>query len=831
MNANWDTNTLNWMNSGIAVAYRENDLVTFDHSAQASTVNLVGTAPHTPFAWTVSNNFLNYTFAGTNSIGGPVGLVKSGSASLTLSESADSFSGGIQVNGGTLVLDDASSAITGGLTIGSSATVQIGNGNARGSMPSGVVSNNGSLVFSHTVTDIVAAPISGAGLLTQQGTGVLVLSGTNTYTGSTAILRGKLALTGSGSISSSANVVVSNAALDLSGAAVGTSLGNLNLTNGVISVGPIPVNVSGLSLGGSANTINVAALPSILSYPTNITLIQSASPLTGHNLALGSMPAGSPPYTGSVSVSGNGVVLTLTAGPSVLIPATVSFSATNSGWVLNPAFCGLSYEKSQLTGHLFVAGNTSLINMFAQIAPAVLRIGGNSVDTTCWGGLSNKTPITVAQVDAFAGFVKALPTNWHVIYGINMSVNTPANCAAEAAYVVSALGPSLLGFEIGNETDLYHGNGIRTSSYTYAQFLSEWQALAAAITNAAPGWAITNGGNGWTLTGPASASNTQGYTVPFAGNEKGVVSMVTQHYYRANGQSPSSTLELLLQPDTGLPGTVSSIVAAATSAQLPLGFRMAECGSFYNGGAPNVSDAYGTALWTLDFMFTIALKGGQGVNFHGGGSGPGYTPIADNGTTVIQARPEFYGLKMFSLLSQGTALPATLSLASNINFTAYGVRRTNGGISALLNNKETNDFVQVTVNLGTNVAAAQLIELTGPALDSIDGFTLGGAPINADGSWAGGVQSVLAMPNGQVTLIVPPITAVLLDPMPIPLLTFVWQPTNGGTLVLSWTNTAFSLQAAPALGSPFSDLTNASPCTVPSTNAQQFYRLKAKSGG
>ncbi len=78
------------------------------------------------------------------------------------------------------------------------------------------------------------------------------------------------------------------------------------------------------------------------------------------------------------------VVLTLTAGPSVLIPATVSFSATNVGWVLNPAFCGLSYEKSQLTGHLFAATDTSLVSMFGQIAPAVLRIGGNSVDTTCW---------------------------------------------------------------------------------------------------------------------------------------------------------------------------------------------------------------------------------------------------------------------------------------------------------------------------------------------------------------------------------------------------------------------------------------------------------------
>ncbi len=765
VNGNWDTNTSNWTSNGVAAIYRELDLVVFNDLGQTNTVNLVGNSPHTPYSWMVTNNLLNYKFVGTNSVSGSSGLVKSGSASLTLSESGDSFSGGITVNGGTLILDNAGGAISGGLTIASGALAQIGSCDAKGALPSGSVADNGSLVFNQTITNIVSSSISGAGSLTQQGIGTLMLSGTNGYTGNTAVLQGTLALTGSGSISSSANVLVSNATLDVSGVAGANFLNNLNLTNGILSLGAAPVNVSALNLGGSGNTIKVAILPGILFYPTNITLIQSSAGIQGYNFALGSLPAGNPAYVGNLSTNGNAVVLKLTSGPSSVVPAAVSFSSTNAGLVLNPSFCGLSYEKSTLTGHLFVSNDIALVNMFGQIAPAFLRVGGNSVDTTCWGGLSNKTPITAAQVDAFAGFVKALPTNWHVIYGINMSVNNLTNCSAEAAYAANALGSSLLGFEIGNECDLYAGNGIRPTTYTYAQFLSEWRALAGAITNAVNGWAITNSGSGWTLTGPASADNTSVYTVPFAKNETGVVSMVTQHYYRANGQSPTSTLELLLQPDAGLPGTVSTIVAAANAAKLPFGFRMAECGSFYNGGAPNVSDAYGTALWTLDFMFTIALNGGQGVNFHGGGSGPGYTPIADNGSTVIQARPEFYGLKLFSLVSQGSVIPAVVSLASNINFTAYGVRRANGGISAVLVNKDTNDFVKASVNLGTNVIGAQLMALDGPAIDSTNGYTLGGAAINADGSWLGGVQSIIAATNGQVNLIMPPISAILLDPI------------------------------------------------------------------
>jgi hypothetical protein len=210
---------------------------------------------------------------------------------------------------------------------------------------------------------------------------------------------------------------------------------------------------------------------------------------------------------------------------------------------------------------------------------------------------------------------------------------------------------------------------------------------------------------------------------------------------------------------------VSAVVAAATTANLPLGFRMDECGSYYNGGAPNVSDAYGSALWALDFMFTCALNGAQGINFHGGGNGTGYTPIADNGSSVVQARPEFYGLKMFSLADNGNVIPAIITLSSNVNFTAYGVRHANGGISALLNNKATNVGVQVSINLGSTVSAAQAIILTCTNLNNTSNYTLGGAVINPDGSWAGGVQSVTPATNGLVTFVVPPISAVLLNPV------------------------------------------------------------------
>jgi len=767
VNANWDASTLNWTSNGVPITYAEGDIVRFDDSATTGTVALTGPSPHTPAAWWVTNNQLNYTFTGPNHLASLTGLSKGGAGSVTLAESGDSFTGGITVNGGTVILDEPTGAISGGLTIATNATAQVGNNDPNGILPGGVILNNGSLIVSQSITNTVAIGISGNGSLTQNGSGTLVLSGGNTFTGGTRVLRGTLALAGSACLPNNSPVVVSGARLDVTSVTAPPQLGPLYLTNAVLNLGATPLAVAGLTLGGTTNTLNCspASLPPIYVYPTNVTLISSAATINGNNWILGTLPAATPAYHGQLTQTGANVLLTLTNGPLAVVTASLSFSPANPGWPLNPSFCGLSYEKSTLTGHLFVVTNTSLINMFSQIAPAVLRIGGNSVDTTCWGGVSNLTAITAAQVTAFAGFVKALPTNWHVLYGINLSVNNPTNAAAEAAFAANALGSSLLGFEIGNECDLYSGNGLRPASFTYAEFLTEWQTLAGAITNTVPGWAATNGGSGWNLTGPVSADNTSGYTVPFAGNEKGVIALLSQHYYRANGQSSNSTLELLLSPDTGLPGAVTTLVNAATNNHLPYGFRMAECGSFYNGGAPNVSDAYGTALWALDFMATLAENGATGLNFHGGGGGSGYTPIADNGYTVIQARPEFYGLKLFSLLPPGNFFPAGITLSSKINFTAYGVRQTNGGICALLNNKDTTNAVQVTLNLGPAVTAAQLIALTGTNLNSTNAYTLGGAPINPDGSWAGGVQAVVPATNGQLTVTLPPISGLLLIPV------------------------------------------------------------------
>ena len=759
-------------NGGTLAAGSNGSLIkTSDTAIEANVYVVRGGAVIDSIAYNVTNTLPLQ--GGSWSGYGEYGLTKLGSGKLTLSGD-NYYYGPTLISAGTLVL-------SGSTRISSSPNITLAGG---AGLDVSDLDNTFILNAWQTLSNSSTGAILNGNLDCSSGVVSLIYDGTNA---SFIITNGTLMLstntvfnlnnTGA-SLSPGSYEIIANVTAGNAGWVAGSEPTNLTFTGGAL-LGTASLQIMNdalyLDVGGRISTIAYGSTNLVYNGsaqgPT-VTINGSTGVQTTNytGISVGYGPSVNAPTNVGIYLISNTLaadanyLATINSTIFIIYPravATVGFSATNTGLALNPAFCGLSYEKSKLTGSLFVSNNISLINMFSQIAPAVLRIGGNSVDTTCWGGLSNQTAITTTQVDAFAGFVKALPTNWHVIYGINLATNTPANCAAEAAYAANALGSSLLGFEVGNEPDDYSGNGITT----YAQFLAQWKTFAAAITNTVPGWAITNRGKGWTLIGPVSGNNTTVYTKPFATNEAGVISMLTQHYYRGDGQSTSSTMALLLSPDTSLAGTVSNIVSVATWAQLPLGFRMGECGSFYHGGNA-VSSQYGAALWTLDFMFTVALNGGQGVNFHSGGQGfNSYTPIADNGSAVVMARPEFYGLKLFSLVGQGSVLSASVSLDTNVNFTAYGVRQASGVMGAVLINKDTNYGVQVTINLGSNVTAAASMMLSGPALSSTNGYTLGGAPINSDGSWNGGYQLVTPATNSQLTVAVPPATAVWLCPI------------------------------------------------------------------
>jgi hypothetical protein len=445
-------------------------------------------------------------------------------------------------------------------------------------------------------------------------------------------------------------------------------------------------------------------------------------------------------------------------------PAAVSFSTgpvvqgslmvtTNAIGAIPAHFMGLSYEKITMSYSYFHSSNSDLIALFRLLGNGVLRIGGGSVDQVQWMATGSGThmQVTPANIKALAGFLQA--TGWRCLYGVNFATSTPALAAEEAAYAVATLGPSLLGIEIGNEPDEYGIAGsFFAGNWTFQDFLARWDLFRAAIIQAAPHTPftgpVTGGGNHIT-----------GWTLPFGSVTQNKITLLTQHYYRANGASPGSTASLLISPDTQLSADLKTLNAGAE--QLGIPYRIGECNSFYGGGAAGVSDSYASSLWVIDFLFSAALGGATGVNMHGGGNGPGYTPISDDSGGVIEARPEYYGLLFFSLAGPGTLLATQLSVGS-VDATAYAVRSASGGLNVIVVNKETQNL---TLALETNrsIRAATLQLMTGPGLAATSGVTIQGATVNKDGSFAPAKPGNLRLDGTQTTCSIPALSAGLIS--------------------------------------------------------------------
>ena len=448
-----------------------------------------------------------------------------------------------------------------------------------------------------------------------------------------------------------------------------------------------------------------------------------------------------------------------------LTSASLTVTAAPAGSI-GPAFAGLSYEKSELYGPLFTASNSDLIGMFKRIGPSVLRIGGNSVDRNVWapaGPGQTAGQIAPSDVASLAAFVKA--AGWQCLYGINLGgaasgATTPALAAAEVSYAAQEFGSSLLGIEIGNECDLYGNTGnYFAGNWSLSQFLTLWGQFRAAILAGTPSVPIT---------GPADAGNESTWTVPFGRTvTKSEITLLTQHYYRANGALPSSTAAYLITPDPTLVADLAILEAGAESIGIP--YRMSECNSFYNGGASGVSDSYASSLWVIDYLFNCAQGGASGVNFHGGGNSAGYTPIADSAGSVVGARPEFYGMLLFTLAGEGTLYTTQLS-AGSLNVTAYAVKTSSGNLNVIVVNKDLTENLQLAMQLPEAASSATLLAMTQlttgatePDLSATSGVTIQDAPVNVDGTFSPAAAYTLEPSGSQLTCYVPALSAVLIQ--------------------------------------------------------------------
>jgi hypothetical protein len=439
------------------------------------------------------------------------------------------------------------------------------------------------------------------------------------------------------------------------------------------------------------------------------------------------------------------------AAASTDVPVTVTVDLSKQGIQIPKYFTGLSFETaSLLKATWYNSQNTSFINLVKGLGHGILRVGGGSVDQVQWtNSATTSTPLTMTSTDMYNFFSFAGATTWPVLFGVNLHPATVPAEAAEIRYLSAHFSSMVACLELGNEPDLYNPNGQRPSTYGYTDFLNEWTTLHDSILLGAPTQCFS---------GPSTASGT--WITPFGRDKHSSVCWLNEHYYKlGTGGDTVQTIAKLLTKDTAFLTRAYVLRGAATPYNLT--WRIDECNSSA-ANSSGVSNSFASAIWGLDFMFTVAQQGGAGVNFHSGNTY--FTPISFLSGPATP-NPLYYGMLFFSKASLGKMLTVGSTTSGTINFTSYAVQQADGTVQVTLINKDLANEAAVSLSAAngtTQLTNASVLRLQGPSPSSLTGTLFGGSAVKADGTWASSANESLVMSGNTTTVKVPACSAVLI---------------------------------------------------------------------
>ena len=380
----------------------------------------------------------------------------------------------------------------------------------------------------------------------------------------------------------------------------------------------------------------------------------------------------------------------------------------------------------------------------------VLRIGGNSSDHAFWDPDRRPLPhwafeVTPAWVTSTARIVRRL--RLRVIIDLNTVTSTPRLAAdwADAAEDRLPRG-SIIGFEIGNEPDVYERNfwlyrlggttfdaGLLPNAITARSYATDYDAYARALATAAPKVP---------LLGPALSNprTDVGWISTLLSHPHPRLGEITVHKYpytacaRLGGPAFPTVAKLLSNAaSAGAAQTIRPAVAIGRLAGYEV--RLTELNSVGCGGVAGVSNTFATALWAADTLFELARAGVAGVELHVRLYSIN-APFRFYGDGVL-ARPLLYGLILFRRMlgPDSRLVPVAVSSRTSLHLKAWAVRVSRDTLNVLLIDKGTRS-IAVRLRL-PSTGAGQVQRLSAPSAAAQTAVTLAGQHLSRAVTWLG----------------------------------------------------------------------------------------------
>jgi fibronectin-binding autotransporter adhesin len=683
------------------------------------------------------------TLAGSGTIGGNTTVTGNGIINLT----GGTISGTLGITGGnwngTGTVGGQVTASSGTFTIGTGANLTATTGTAvtgTGVIVAAAASSTltSSLNYTSTSASTFQGVIAGAGhTVTLNSTGTtLTLSGTNTYTGATAITSGTLALNGSTAAGSA--VDVASATSTLSG--TGTANGNVTVEGGTI-------NMTGGHIGGTLTATGGANINGTETVAGQVTSGSGAFTIgtganltatTGVNITGGTLAAagasgtitGNVNYTSATNstfqgiIAGTGKTLTLNhAGTTLTLSGANTYTGAttvSAGTLLvggstaagSAVTIGNNTGVATLAGTGTLNGSVALASTGGNVAHLAPGATTGSAGTLHVGSLNigtgSELDIDLATATTVGSNVNDLVTlaGGTLTFGGNtlVNINSLGTLTTGTAYTLINGAGTITGFNAANFTVSGVPNTLTTT------FSTSGGALLVTFANVST-TAYYYNGNG---TNPAIFNNADNYQTTATGG-----TAPTQ-----NLDGTTGTVDVYLGATTG-PGAIPAPISVALSAAATI-------------NSLNFTAATGAGA-TVSGASALTIEGG------------GISDLSSGATETISA-PVVVGASQTWNIANASS---TLVLSGGLSGSAP-ITKTGNGI-VLLNSANTESsafavnagYLEVGASgaLGTSTG----VSVASGATLKLLGTTTTGVPLTVNGTGVGGVGALESAGNSSLS--------------------------------------------------------------------------------